>query len=70
MFAKQEQENAGTKEVDYAFEIPVQLAKKLTGFQHDDPASGLLGEVFEALERRSTLGRLLGRMGQGKKNVA
>lgn len=70
MFAKQEQENAGNKEVDYVFEIPAQLAKKLTGFQHDDPASGLLGEVFETLERESMLGKLFGRLGQGKKNAA
>jgi hypothetical protein len=47
VFAEQEQENAGHKEVDYVFELPAELAKKLTGFRHDQ---GTSGNAYEGLE--------------------
>jgi hypothetical protein len=47
VFAEQEQENAGRKEVDYVFELPAELAKELTGFRHDQSTAG---NVYEGLE--------------------
>jgi hypothetical protein len=51
-YAKQQEETAADDElgVDHVFDIPLHLAKHLTGFGHDDPASGLVGDVFEVLE--------------------
>ncbi|HKV25087.1 MAG TPA: hypothetical protein VJN93_10900 [Candidatus Acidoferrum sp.] len=68
-FAKQQEENAAGDElgVDHVFEIPLNLAKSLTGFRHDDPLSGLVDDGFEALETAKPptgfFGRLFGRGG-------
>jgi hypothetical protein len=40
-------------EVDYIFEIPVETAKSITGYRHDENIPGLSGDVFEVLERVS-----------------
>jgi len=62
--AEQRTADAQQEGVDFIFEIPVQLAKSLTGYRHDEVTSWAEGEPFEVLsERASTswLGRLLGR---------
>lgn len=43
----------GDADVDYVFEIPVELAQALTGFRHDEAPPGAEGnaEPFEVLER-------------------
>jgi len=52
-------------EVDYIFDIPVELAKELTGFRHDQDMPGMLDDAFEVLEpikdpdSKATLGRKL-----------
>ena len=37
--------------VDYVFEIPVAVARELTGYQHDRQIPGLTGQAFEVLAR-------------------
>lgn len=63
-FAKQEQEATSEDDlkVDHVYDIPTELAKKLTGFRHDEDTSGLSGEVFEALEPAKSSGSFLGRL--------
>ena len=46
--AEQEQENAGRKEVDHVYELPAELAKKLTGFRHDERDAAV--NSYDALE--------------------
>jgi hypothetical protein len=48
---KEQQKNGGANsDVDYIFDIPVELAKELTGFRHDEEIEGLAGAAFEVLE--------------------
>jgi len=47
-FAKQE--TTEHDDVDYVFDIPVELAKELTGFRHDQDVPGMSGDTFEVLE--------------------
>jgi len=72
VFAKQEEETAEHDEfkVDHVYELPAELAKKLTGFRHDEPTSGLTGEVFEVLERKSVLEKLFGHFGRRNTSAA
>lgn len=51
LFAKQEKEAAEPDDlkVDHVYDLPAQLAKKLTGFSHDEDMPGL-DEAFEVLE--------------------
>jgi hypothetical protein len=67
---KQQAETVSNDElgVDHIFDLPLNLAKALTGFQHDDPASGLADQAFEALESGKQSGggffsRLFGKTG-------
>jgi hypothetical protein len=70
-------QNAGggeKAEVDYLFDAPVEIARQLTGFRHDQDVPGMTGEVFHVLEpakesRLSTgagglFSRLFGKQGQ------
>jgi hypothetical protein len=67
-FAKQEREAASQDDlkVDHVYDIPAELAKKLTGFRHDQEIPGLPEEVFEVLEPAKLssgfLSRLFGRV--------
>jgi hypothetical protein len=78
VFAKQEQEAAERDElkVHHVYELPAELAKKLTGFRHDERTFGLNVEVFEILERegsapsKSALGKLFGRFGRRNTSAA
>lgn len=38
---------------DYIFDVPVEVAKALTGFRHDRDIPGAADEPYERLERRS-----------------
>jgi hypothetical protein len=59
-----EQAKAGGKEagVDHIFDIPVELAQAITGYQHDEIIEGLSFEVLESTkpERRFWWRRLVG----------
>jgi hypothetical protein len=69
-FAKQQEETAADDKlgVDHILDIPLNLARHLTGFQHDAAASGLIGDAFEVLEPIKQAGsfftRLLGKSRQ------
>ena len=59
MFAEQA---VGDCDVDYVFDIPVETARSVTGYRHDEDVPGLSGDVFEVLapptDERSFLKRL------------
>lgn len=38
--------------VDYIFDVPVEVAKALTGFRHDEDIPGMSDEAYEILEKR------------------
>ncbi len=38
------------KVCDYLFDIPVETARSVAGYRHDEDVPGLSGEVFEVLE--------------------
>ena len=44
LFASQTDESC-----DYIFDIPIETARSLTGYRHDQDIPGLIGEVFEVL---------------------
>lgn len=45
---------AGEPPADFLFEVPIELAKMLTGFRHDEDITGDEAEPFEVLASRST----------------
>jgi hypothetical protein len=51
--------------VDYLFEIPLEVAKSLVGFKHDESCPHLIGGRFEVMSRiapkPNPLSRLIGR---------
>jgi hypothetical protein len=51
--------------VDYLFEIPLEVAKSLVGFKHDEICTHLIGKHFDVMSRiapkSNPLSRLLGR---------
>jgi hypothetical protein len=68
VFAKQEKEAAEPDDlkVDRVYDLPAELAKKLTGFRHDEDVPGLADNAFEVLEPAqgsswNPLARLFGR---------
>ena len=40
---------AGDPDCDYIFDIPVETARSVTGYRHDEDVPGLSGDVFEVL---------------------
>lgn len=46
--ARQDAEDAGPGEVDFFFEVPLQVAKEMTGFKHDEDIAGVDYERFTA----------------------
>jgi len=67
-----EQQAAGGEkaDVDNVYDVAAELAKELTGYRHDHDIPGLVGDVFEILEREGTLGRLLARFGRRNTGAA
>jgi hypothetical protein len=53
---------AGDRDCDYLFDIPVETARSVAGYRHDEDVPGLSGSVFEVLapppDERSFLKRL------------
>jgi hypothetical protein len=47
-------EQAKRGDADYIFEIPVEVAKSLTGFQHDEDIENAAAEPFEVLVAAKT----------------
>ena len=46
----EKQASESEEDVDHIFDIPVELARELTGFRHDQEISGAPDEPFEVLE--------------------
>jgi hypothetical protein len=40
---------AGDRDCDYLFDIPVETARSVAGYRHDEDVPGLSGELFEVL---------------------
>lgn len=56
--AEQDAEDAAEDEVDFYFEIPLQVAKTVVGFKHDEECEGVDYDRFTVIERvGSTAGR-------------
>jgi hypothetical protein len=51
--AKQRTEDEADAEVDYIFDVPIDLAKALTGFRHDESVAGSDPAPFEVLAPRA-----------------
>jgi hypothetical protein len=49
--AQQDTEDSGAKEVDFYFEIPLQVAKSVVGFKHDEECLGIDYDRFTVIER-------------------
>jgi hypothetical protein len=49
--AEQDAEDAGSKEVDFYFEIPLQVARSIVGFKHDEANPGEDAGQYTVLER-------------------
>ena len=55
---------AGDGDVDYLFDIPVETARSVAGYRHDEDVPGLSGDIFEVLappKKPSLFKRLFGR---------
>jgi hypothetical protein len=59
--ALQQAENDAEAEVDYLFEIPVELARSFAAYKHDEASPAFETQGFEILESASWLGRLFSR---------
>ena len=59
--ARQDAEDAGLGEVDFFCEVPLQVAKDITGFKHDEDSAGVDYERFttyaSAKHRSTNAGR-------------
>jgi hypothetical protein len=52
--SQKEDDEAGEEEVDWYFEIPLELAKQITGFKHDEVLPGIPEDGFEILAPRKS----------------
>lgn len=66
MESKQKQEDGEKAEVDYLFEIPLLVAKFITGFKHDEVCPHVVGNEFRIMKKVSRQGGLFSRL-LGKK---
>lgn len=59
-----EQEKAGGLEadVDYLFEIPLLVAKSITGFKHDEVCPRIINDEFRIMRRKTREGGLIARL--------
>jgi hypothetical protein len=62
MEAKQKQEGGEAAEVDYLFDIPLLVAKSLTGFKHDEVCTHVIGNEFRIMKQESQQGGLFSRL--------
>jgi hypothetical protein len=50
-FAKQQLDEGPNPNVDFYFSIPLELARSLTGYMHDEDMAGIGAEPYEVLEK-------------------
>jgi hypothetical protein len=49
----QDAEDADAAEVDFFFEVPLQLAHRIAGFKHDEEIAGINYEAFHVYDSQS-----------------
>ena len=54
MESKQEKEGGTEADVDYIFEIPLLVAKAVTGFKHDDVCPHVIKDEFKIMTRENS----------------
>jgi hypothetical protein len=59
-------EGGDAAEVDYISEIPLDVAKSLVGFKHDEICPHLIGGRFEVMARAASTPGVLSRLFRGK----
>ncbi len=62
MEAKQEREGGDEADVDYLFEIPLLIAKSMTGFKHDEVCPHIVGNEFKVMRKEAQQGGFLSRL--------
>lgn len=62
MEAEQEKEGGVEADVDYLFEIPLLVAKSMTGFKHDEVCPRIINDEFRIMRREAQKGGFLARL--------
>ena len=62
MEAEQEKQGGTAADVDYIFEIPLLVAKALTGFKHDEACPHVINDEFKIMTREGSKGGFLSRL--------
>jgi hypothetical protein len=62
MEAAQEKEGGDKADVDYIFEIPLQVAKSITGFKHDEVCPHIVGNEFKIMRSECQQGGFFSRL--------
>jgi len=62
MEAAQKEAGGDKADVDYIFEIPLQVAKSITGFKHDEVSAHIVGNKFRIMRREVQQGGLFSRL--------
>lgn len=65
METSQEREGGDEANVDYLFEIPLLVAKSITGFKHDEEYTNVIGREFRVLEKARPSGGFFSRLFRG-----
>lgn len=60
--AEQEKEGGTEADVDYIFEIPLLVAKAMTGFKHDEVCPHVINDEFKIMTRKTSKGGFLSRL--------
>lgn len=62
MESAQKQEGGEKAHVDYLFDIPLLVAKSITGFKHDEVCPHLVGNEFKIMKKEFQQGGLISRL--------
>lgn len=54
------EQNAEDEDVDHVYDAPVELAKTITGFRHDQGMPGMRETPFQVLKKMTLFSRLFG----------
>jgi hypothetical protein len=60
--AKQEREGGDKAGVDYLFDIPLLVAKSMTGFKHDEVCPHIIGNQFKVMRKEAQQGGFFSRL--------
>lgn len=62
MEAAQKEAGGDKADVDYIFEIPLRVAKAITGFKHDEVCQHIVGNEFRIMRREAQQGGIFSRL--------